>query len=146
MGDDDAGSEDDDESVPEDIKHLSWQEQQKVIKTRSMKMMLTGTAMVLIFSDPMVGVMSNVGARIGVAPFYVSFILAPLASNASELIASISYAKKQNKKTISVALAALEGAACMNNTFCLAIFMGLLYFQGLAWKFTAETVAWHGIA
>lgn len=44
-------------------------------------------------------------------------------------------------QTITVSLAALEGAACMNNTFCLAIFMALVYFQGLAWKFTAETLA-----
>ena len=28
----------------------------------------------------------------------------------------------------------------MNNTFCLGIFMALVYFQGLAWKFTAETL------
>ena len=40
-----------------------------------------------------------------------------------------------------VALSALEGAACMNNTFCLAIFMALVFFQGLAWKFAAETIS-----
>ena len=28
----------------------------------------------------------------------------------------------------------------MNNTFCLAIFMALIYFKGLAWKFSAETL------
>ena len=38
-------------------------------------------------------------------------------------------------------VAALEGAACMNNTFCLAIFMALVYFKSLAWKFSAETLA-----
>ena len=35
---------------------------------------------------------------------------------------------------------ALEGAACMNNTFCLAIFMALILFKGLAWQFSAEQV------
>lgn len=30
----------------------------------------------------------------------------------------------------------------MNNTFCLAIFMGLIIFRnGLAWQYTAETAA-----
>ena len=138
--------------------------------------MALGPFLVLIFSDPMVDVMSNVGARVTVPPFYVAFVLAPLASNASELIASVNYASKKSKKTITVALAALEvsprysrdtaeiarqeddhtplavrrarrawttpsvylgytsaisrqGAACMNNTFCLAIFMGLIFFQ-----------------
>ena len=82
-----------------------------------------------IFSDPMVEVMSNVGDRLSIPPFYVAFTLAPLASNASELLASIAYAGKKSKKTITVALAALEGAACMNNTFCLAIFMLLVYLK-----------------
>ena len=81
--------------------------------------------------------MANVGARCGIPPFYVAFVLAPLASNASELIASYNYAKKKTQKTISVSLAALEGAACMNNTFCLAIFMGLVFFRQLAWKCAA---------
>ena len=100
-----------------------------------------GTLLVIVFSDPMVDVMSNVGTRLEVPPFYVAFCLAPLASNASELIASLAYAGKKSRKTITVALAALEGAACMNNTFCLAIFMGLIYFKQLAWKFTAETIS-----
>ena len=74
-------------------------------------------------------------------PFFIAFVLAPLASNASEFIASYNYAAKKTQKTITVSLAALEGAACMNNTFCLAIFMGLIFFQNLAWKFSAETIA-----
>ncbi|KAE9066213.1 hypothetical protein PF010_g27893, partial [Phytophthora fragariae] len=51
-------------------------------------MMFLGTALVLLFSDPMVDVLSEVGARTGIPAFYVSFVVAPLASNASELIAA----------------------------------------------------------
>ena len=29
----------------------------------------------------------------------------------------------------------------MNNTFCLAIFMALIYYQGLSWEYCAETIA-----
>jgi len=136
-----SGSDDDEMEVPEDLQSLSPEQQQSAIKARAFGMMGLGTALVLIFSDPMVEVMSNVGERLSIPPFYISFVLAPLASNASELIASVSYARKKTQKTITVALAALEGAACMNNTFCLAIFMALIYFKQLAWKFTAETCA-----
>ena len=103
--------------------------------------MAVGTLLIVLFSDPMVDVMSNVGTRLSIPPFYVAFVLAPLASNASEFIASYNYAGKKTQKTITVSLAALEGAACMNNTFCLAIFMALVFFQGLAWKFAAETIS-----
>lgn len=139
MLDDEEGEEDEELEVPDDIVDLPVEKQQQRIKMRACKLMLIGTALILIFSDPMVDVMSNMGARIGVPPFYVAFVLAPLASNASELIASLGYAGKKTKKTISISLAALEGAACMNNTFCLCIFMALIFFKRLVWKFSAET-------
>lgn len=140
-----GGNDEDDEveniEVPDDIEHLDPQQQQRLIKWRAAKKMLIGTVLILIISDPMVDVLDNMGTRLGIPSFYISFVLAPLASNASELIAAISYAKKKTRSSITVALSTLEGAACMNNTFCLAIFMGLIYARGLAWHFTAETVA-----
>mmetsp|Transcript_43007 Transcript_43007/g.104008 ORF Transcript_43007/g.104008 Transcript_43007/m.104008 type:complete len:557 (+) Transcript_43007:128-1798(+) len=141
----DAVFEDDDgeeeEEVPEDITHLSPEEQQSIIKWRAFKMLAIGTVMVIYFSDPMVDVMQEIAVRSGVSPFYVSFVLAPLASNASEFVASMFYAAKKTRKTMTVSLSALEGAACMNNTFCLSIFMFLIYYRGLAWQFTAETIS-----
>lgn len=139
----DEGDEDEDEneSVPEEWKDLSPAEQQKRILMRSFYQMGLGTLLVLIFSDPMVDVLNQIGIVSGIPAFYISFVLAPLASNASELVAAYNYAQKKTPKTITISLNTLEGAACMNNTFCLAIFLGLIYVQGLAWKFTAETLS-----
>merc|ERR1712039_235553 len=100
-----------------------------------------GTAVVLVVSDPFVEVLSEWGKRTGVPAFYISFVLAPLASNASELLAAYSYAAKKTQKSITTSLSTLIGASCMNNTFCLAIFLALVYFKGLAWQFTAETIS-----
>jgi Ca2+/Na+ antiporter len=138
----DEEDEEEEEEIPEDLAHLSIHEQQRKIKVRAAYMMFIGTALVLLFSDPMVDVLSNVGTRTGIPAFYISFIVAPLASNASELIASYNYALKKTSKTISISVSALLGAACMNNTFCLGIFAALLYFKGgLVWEFSAETLA-----
>ncbi|KAL3822408.1 hypothetical protein ACHAXA_007415 [Cyclostephanos tholiformis] len=133
--------EEEEEHVPEDFTSLSPEEQQFAIKRRAFTMLFIGTALVLVFSDPMVEVLSEVAERVHIPPFYVSFILAPLASNASEVIASQYYAAKKTRKTITVALTALEGAASMNNTFCLSIFMALIYCRGLAWQYSAETIS-----
>jgi Ca2+/H+ antiporter len=103
-------------------------------------MLATGTLLVVVFSDPMVDVLGAIATRANVSPFYVSFVLAPLASNASEILASMYYASKKTRKTITVSLTTLEGAASVNNTFCLSIFMGLIFFRGLAWQYTAETL------
>mmetsp|Transcript_19733 Transcript_19733/g.30792 ORF Transcript_19733/g.30792 Transcript_19733/m.30792 type:complete len:565 (-) Transcript_19733:224-1918(-) len=135
------GDDEEEEEVPEDLTALSPEDQQRAIMRRAFSMLIVGTGIVLIFSDPMVEVLSEIAARGNIPPFYVSFILAPVAANASEVIASQYYASKKTRKTITVALTALEGAASMNNTFCLSIFMGLIYFRGLAWQFSAETLA-----
>ncbi len=41
-------------------------------------MMALGTFIVLLFSDPMVDVLSDIGTRMHVPPFYVAFVLAPM--------------------------------------------------------------------
>ena len=111
--DDDDEEEDEEEEIPDDIADLTPAQQQTVIKRRAFTTLAVGTAVVLIFSDPMVDVMSEIGARTGISPFYVSFVLAPLASNASELIAAYSYALKKTQKSVTISFTALEGAACM---------------------------------
>ena len=129
------------EEVPEGFADLSPDEQQTAIKKEAFITLGIGTLLVILFSDPMVDVMQEIAVRANMSAFYVSFILAPLASNASEVIASQYYAAKKTRKTITVSLTALEGAASMNNTFCLSIFMGLVFFRGLAWQYTAETIS-----
>jgi len=140
----DADEEDDDEEedvIPDDLAGLSPEQQQTRIKLRSLYQMGLGTLIVLVFSDPMVDLLGEIGKQVGVPAFYVSFVLAPLASNSAELLAAYNYAQKRTVKSIGTSLVQLEGAAIMNNTFCLGIFLALVYFKGLAWEFSAETVS-----
>jgi len=138
----DEGEEDEEEDViPDDLLALSPSEQQTRIKKRSLYQMGLGTVLILVFSDPMVDLLGEIGKKVGVPAFYVSFVLAPLASNSAELLAAYNYAQKRTVKSIGTSLVQLEGAAVMNNTFCLAIFLALVYFKRLAWEFSAETVS-----
>jgi len=143
--DDDDDESEEEEEMPEEFADLPPAQQQAAILKRAFSMMGFGTLLVLVFSDPMVDVLGELGERTGVPAFYVSFVLAPLASNASELVAAYNYASKKTMKTITISLVQLEGAACMNNTFCLLIFYLLVYFQRLAWEFTAETICIIGV-
>jgi ribosomal protein L12E/L44/L45/RPP1/RPP2 len=139
--DEDEEEEEEEEEIPEDLADLPPDVQRRKIIQRSLYQMGVGTVLVLLFSDPMVDCLSELGKRMGLPAFYVAFVLAPLASNASELLASYNYALKKTTKTITIAFAALEGAAIMNNTFCLGIFLGIVYGSGLEWTFTAETLS-----
>ena len=105
--------------MPDDLRELSPEEQQRNIKWRSACMMGLGSIIVIIISDPMVDVLSEIGARTGIPAFYIAFVLAPMASNSSELIAAYNYAQKKTRTSISISLATLLGAAIMNNTFVL---------------------------
>lgn len=100
-----------------------------------------GTIVCTLVSDPMVDVISNVGKKVGISAFYISFIVTPLASNASEVMSGLYFASRKTKTSISLTLATLHGAAIMNNTLALSIFMGLVYFRKLSWQFGAEVIA-----
>jgi Ca2+/Na+ antiporter len=114
------------ETVPEDLKNLSVADQQRLLLNRAFLYLFGGTAVVLLFSDPMVDVLSEVGVRTQIPAFYIAFVLAPLASNASEVVASYAYAQKKTTSTITISFVALLGAASMNNSFCLCIFLALV--------------------
>ncbi|KAF4686535.1 hypothetical protein FOZ60_005084 [Perkinsus olseni] len=118
--------DDDEDDIPEDLADLSPDEQQSRIKIRAAYLMGIGTLLVLIFSDPAVDVLNEIGVRSGINSFYISFILAPLASNASELVAAYTYAQKKTSKHITISISTLQGAASMNNTFCLGIFLAVV--------------------
>lgn len=138
-GDDEENTEDED--MPEDLADLSPQEQRSRLKKRAFSKLAFGTALVLVFSDPMCDNLTCMGTKLGVNPFYISFVLAPLASNASELVAAMKLASKRTMGSMANSLGSLEGAAIMNNTFCLAIFMILIVLKGLLWEFSAETLS-----
>jgi len=89
----------------------------------------------------MVDAITEVGEQLNIGAFYVSFIITPVCSNASELVASLVFAMNKTIKTNSMTLSQLYGAATMNSTLGLAIFYGLIYFRKLAWTFSAETLA-----
>ena len=87
------------------------------------------------------------------AVFYLSFIITPLCSNASELVSSLIFASKKKKINSSMTFSQvlyrdcswynpsylqLYGAATMNNTLCLGIFCFLVAFRGLTWQYSAE--------
>jgi len=132
---------DEEEEMPSDLTNLSPEEQQRAIKKRAFSMLAVGSFLVVLFSDPTVEVITEISNRLNISPFYVSFILVPFASNLTEVISSIYYSSKKTSKSMTVALSSLSGAAAMNNTLCLSLFMGLIVFRGIAWEYTAETIA-----
>jgi len=133
------------EEMPKDLANKRPEMQQTVIKVRAVAMLLMGTTLILLFSEPLVAVMEEIAERSKIPSFYVSFVIVPVISNAPEIISTQFYARKKTRKSLTIALSALQGSAVMNNTVCLSIFMGLVHFRGLAWDYSIETMLILGI-
>ena len=108
---------------------------------KSIVMMVGGTAICALFSDPMVSTISDFAKTASIPAFYIFFIVTPYCSNASELISSLQFASKKKIENASLTYSQIYGAASMNNTMCLGIFFALIYFRGLTWEFSAETLS-----
>ena len=105
-----TGDPDDDddekEEYPEEFaehKYQSVADQQTAIRKAAAKLCLLGTALVLVFSDPITDVLNTVADRIGVPPFYVGFVVAPVITNGSEVLASYTFALKKTRSSMVVA-------------------------------------------
>ena len=133
--------DDEEEEMPEDLCHLTPKQQRHRIIMRAFTMMIAGTLLVILFSDPIVDLLDVFGTRTHINSFYISFILAPLISNLSEISASFNYAAKQTIKASTISICTLQGSAIMNNTVCLGVFLLIIAIRGLQWTFAAETIA-----
>ena len=110
----------------------------------SFSRLIGGVAMVTFFSDPMCDALTaltdekNAPSYIPIGAFYVSFVVTPLCSNASELVSSILLAMQKEKDKINMTFSQIYGACIMNNTLCLGVFCALIFFRDLDWYFSAE--------
>ncbi|CAK9861780.1 unnamed protein product [Sphagnum jensenii] len=101
-------------------------------------LLLAGAGTAAVFADPMVDSIGAFSRASGIPPFFVAFVVTPFASNASELLSSIIFARKRRKRNISLTFSQIYGAITMNNTLCLAIFLALVYLRDLTWDFSSE--------
>lgn len=94
--------EDDEEDDEEDGPDVENMTKCQIILKASI-ILAFGTFVIVAFSDPMVDAIDHFSDAIGIPNFYVSFIITPFASNASELIASIYFCAKKSSKNVSLA-------------------------------------------
>ena len=134
------------EETPDVEKEAEGEEKHQpkwVIAIKSITQLLLGVFLVTFFSDPMCSALSAMTnpkntQHIPISSFYLSFIITPVCSNASELVSSFIFAMKKQKDNIALTYAQLYGAVTMNNTLCLGVFAALVFFRDLEWYFSAE--------
>ena len=73
---------------------------------KAIALLVAGATLVALFSDPMVSAVNRLSALHHINSFFISFIVTPLASNASEFVASLYFCAKKTSKSVSVAFVA----------------------------------------
>lgn len=110
------------------------------IVLKAVALLAAGTLLCSFTADPMVEAVSSFAAASGIPAFYISFVVTPMASNASELVSSLYFARKKRKTNISLTFAQVYGAVTMNNSLCLGLFLMVVYVQRLPWVYTSEVI------
>jgi Ca2+/Na+ antiporter len=91
--------DEDDEDGDKESKPLPTRTQ---IITRAVLYLIAGAAIAAIFSDPLVDAIGGFSKASGIPPFFIAFIATPLATNSSEAISSILFARGKRKRNISM--------------------------------------------
>jgi Ca2+/Na+ antiporter len=133
-------ADEEDDEIPPDLADLPPEVQQRKIKIRAFTKLGLGLILVFLFSDPAVGCFNEIGKRTGIPAFFISFVLAPLVSNGSELLSAYVFASRKTAETISISFSTLIGAAAMNNTFCLGILLICITLKKLVWNYLSQVI------
>ena len=99
-----------------------------------------GFSVIMLFADALVSTITALARLLEIGAFFISMIVIPVASNASEMVSAVVMASKKKKRNTSLLFTNLYGSCAMNNCLCLGLFLLLLYIKRLAWNFGAETV------
>ncbi|XP_024543095.1 sodium/calcium exchanger NCL2 [Selaginella moellendorffii] len=102
--------------------------------------LLGGMALACIFAAPLVDTIDDFSRASHIPAFFVSFVVTPIATSSSEVISSITFASKKQKRGISVTYSQLYGSVVLNNTLCLGLFLAIVAARGLVWDFSAEVL------
>lgn len=102
--------------------------------------LIAGALIAGVVADPLVDAIGNFSTVTGISPFFISFVATPLATNSSEAISSLMFARRKRKTNISMTYSQIYGGVTMNNTLCLAIFLAIVYIRGLVWDFSSEVL------
>ncbi|GJX34178.1 sodium/calcium exchanger NCL2-like protein [Tanacetum coccineum] len=107
-------------------------------KFKAIILLLVGIFMLTVLAEPLVESVREFSESVRIEPFYVSFILVPLATNARTAIAAIRAASQKRHQTTSLTFSEIYHKVFMNNILGFSVLVSVIYFRGLTWHFSAE--------
>ena len=105
-------------------------------------MLTLGAILIALFSDDLVTGLAKISADAGLDPLVVAFFVAPLASEAPEILGAVAMSRKGSTKMVGIALSNLVGGTVAKVSILLGImcFFGVFGGDSLQWEWRAVYV------
>eukprot|EP01119_Soliformovum_irregulare_P019382 TRINITY_DN6120_c0_g1_i3.p1 TRINITY_DN6120_c0_g1~~TRINITY_DN6120_c0_g1_i3.p1 ORF type:complete len:360 (-),score=103.07 TRINITY_DN6120_c0_g1_i3:17-1096(-) len=103
--------------------------------------LIMGGLLIVIFSTPFIQSMVDAASILQVNPILLAFFLAPIASEAPEIMESISLSRKGNNNNINIAISNLVGGTVTKTTLLCGIFCFFGLQRGFSWESPEYTLS-----
>ncbi|KAK7335102.1 hypothetical protein VNO80_26873 [Phaseolus coccineus] len=136
-------------SESQEDMYQTWEEADLVVEERqsdkstwewfkAILYVVLGIAMLSILAEPLTESVHNFSNSVGLHPFFMSFILVPLATNAREATSAIKEASHKKPRTTSLAISEIYGGVFMNNILGFFAISVLISVGQVTWQYSAE--------
>jgi cation:H+ antiporter len=119
----------------EDIEAQDEEDEEQQSTGRGVVYLCVGGVMIFLFSSPFIRAVVTSAHAMEVSPTLLAFFLAPIASEAPEILESISLSRKGNAQSINVAFSNLVGGTITKTT----LLCGIFSFYGIVKEFVWES-------
>jgi len=103
--------------------------------SKGVAFLVCGGTMILCFSSPFINSVVEIASLWKVNPILLAFFLAPIASEAPEILESISLSRKGNAQSINIAYSNLVGGTVTKTTLLVGIFCFFGISKGFVWEY-----------
>jgi cation:H+ antiporter len=132
---------DEGEKQDEEAGHAEDEEEEDVPVSKGISYLVTGGILIFIFSNPFIEAVVAAASQMQVNPILLAFFLAPIASEAPEILESISLSRKGNATSINVAFSNLVGGTITKTTLLCGIFCLFGVYKNFHWESPSYTLS-----
>jgi len=110
------------------------EEEEEVSIVKGIVYLVIGGTLIVVFSSPFINSVVEAASVMKVNPILLAFFLAPVASEAPEILESISLSRKGNSQSINIAYSNLVGGTITKTTLLVGIFCFFGVKRGFVWE------------
>jgi Ca2+/Na+ antiporter len=133
--------EEDSKQQDEEAGETSDEEEEDVPVTKGAAYLAAGGILIIVFSTPFIESVVETASALKVNPILLAFFLAPIASEAPEILESISLSRKGNATSINVAYSNLIGGTITKTTLLCGIFCFFGVYKNFTWESPSYTLS-----